>query len=380
MGQCQPSIPGDDNDSFMNHSGSPLTVFFHRYQAAQEPMVLATIVSTLGSTYRKAGAHMLIARDGQFAGLLSGGCLESDLAAHALEVLDTGQARIIEYDTRTSDDLIWGIGLGCEGAMQILLTRLGVDNAYEPFAHVLRHRDAHLAGNFFMVIESHEPQFALGQVYLGTEHLPASMQNQLAHHVDEAARVAQTIVVDSTRLLVVPIDLPPRLLMLGAGPDALPLSGIAGLMGWHITIVDHRPAYAVASRFPCARQVTCQPAAALPTLLRSQHFDAAIVMSHHLPSDEAYLAALAESTLGYVGLLGPAQRRTRLLSDIGAHAAKLAPRLYGPVGLDIGANTPETIALAIVSEIQAVLAGRKGGSFSTTARAQQHATVAVTAS
>lgn len=353
----------------MNHSGSSLADFFHHYRSAGEPLVLATITRTLGSTYRKAGACMLIARDGNVAGLLSGGCLEGDLAAHALAVLDTGHATVVEYDTRTTDDLIWGIGLGCEGAMEILLTRLAADNGYEPFAHVQQQRDAHRDGRFILVIKSQDPQFSLGGAYLGIEHLPVCMQSTLAP-LAATTQTAMTFVFYGTEFLVVPIDLPPRLLVLGAGPDALPLSQIAGLMGWHITIVDHRPAYAVSSRFPGARAVICQPAAQLPAQLTSQNFDAAVVMSHHLTSDEAYLSALADSSIQYVGLLGPAPRRARLLSDIGARASRLAARLYGPVGLDIGAGTPETIALAIVSEIQSVLAGRSGGSFSATVRTQ----------
>jgi xanthine/CO dehydrogenase XdhC/CoxF family maturation factor len=144
----------------------------------------------------------------------------------------------------------------------------------------------------------------------------------------------------------------------------MPLVEFAGLMNWQVTVLDHRPAYAVPERFPRARRVSLRPSAELPQELQSHQYDAAVVMSHHLISDEAYLAALADSTVPYVGLLGPAPRRIRLLSDIGDKAAALSGRLYGPIGLDIGARSPEAIALAIVAEIQAVMAGRAGGSFS----------------
>ena len=144
----------------------------------------------------------------------------------------------------------------------------------------------------------------------------------------------------------------------------MPLVEIAGLMNWQVTVRDHRPAYAVAERFPRARKVELQPPAELSAELRSTHYDAAVVMSHHLLCDQAYLAALADSGVPYVGLLGPAPRRARLMAEIGSKADALSGRLYGPSGLDIGARTPETIALAIVGEIQAVLAGRAGGSFS----------------
>jgi xanthine/CO dehydrogenase XdhC/CoxF family maturation factor len=178
-----------------------------------------------------------------------------------------------------------------------------------------------------------------------------------------------TLVADDATFLVVPVELPPRLLVLGAGPDAMPLVEIAGLMNWQVTVLDHRPAYAVAEHFPRAAQVALSPARALPERLLTQSFDAAVVMSHHLVSDQSYLEALAASTIPYVGLLGPAPRRARLMNELGDKAAALAGRLHGPIGLDIGARTPETIALAIVSEIQAVLTGHPGGSF-----AQAHAT------
>ena len=144
----------------------------------------------------------------------------------------------------------------------------------------------------------------------------------------------------------------------------MPLVEIAGLMNWQVTVRDHRPAYAVPERFPRARHVVLHSATELAKDLAANHYDAAVVMSHHLLSDQAYLAALADSKVPYVGLLGPAPRRARLMSELGAKAAALDGRLRGPVGLDIGARTPETIALAIVSEIQAVLAGRAGGFFS----------------
>jgi len=347
----------------MSHRPLSLSEFFHRYRQRGQPLVLATIVHTVGSTYRKAGAHMLFAADGAAAGLLSGGCLESDLMERARAVFDNGRALIVEYDTRSSDDLVWGIGLGCEGAMRILLTRLDTGNDYQPFAYGEQCRDAGLASQVALVTSSTHPAYPLGAIYRpGDGRLaPAAVSTALAQ--TEATGTA-TVEVEGATFLVIPIELPTRLLLLGAGPDALPLVEIAGLMGWHVTVVDHRPAYAVAERFPRARQVLLQPAQVLPELLARTPYDAAVVMSHHLPSDQSYLAALADSGIGYIGLLGPAPRRARLLHDIGPKSTQLGRRLYGPIGLDIGACTPETIALAIVAEIQAVATGRPGGPFS----------------
>ncbi len=347
----------------MKHRPVSLAEFFRDYQRRGEPLVLATVAQTIGSTYRKAGAQMLIAHDGNAAGLLSGGCLEADLMERAHRVLDTGQALLVEYDTRSSDDILWGIGLGCEGAMRILMTRLDAGNQYQPFAYTEQCREEHVAASIALVTASDNPRYPLGSSYRlhDGQHPPPTILEALA---SSKPRSAATIEADGAAFLIVPVELPTRLLLLGAGPDAMPLVEIAGLVGWQVTVLDHRPAYAVADRFPRAREVKVSPANALPAVLAHTRYDAAVVMSHHLTSDQHYLAALADSHIPYIGLLGPAPRRARLLSEIGAKAEQLGQRLRGPIGLDIGARTPETIALAIVSEIQAARAGRIGGSFS----------------
>jgi xanthine/CO dehydrogenase XdhC/CoxF family maturation factor len=353
----------------MNHNGALLDEFFREYAHAGEPLVLATVVHTIGSTYRKAGAQMLIAADGRSAGLLSGGCLEADLLERARSVLDAGRALVVDYDSRSSDDILWGMGLGCEGAMRILLSRLDRESGYEPYAFQVRCRERDQHGSIALVIESQDAAYPLGGAYRSDApaDLPAPLRAALAKNVvsDPTAHPAvSTIAIEGAKALVMPVVLPLRLLVLGAGPDAVPLVEIAGLMGWNITVRDHRPAYAVRERFPRARSVYLAPAVSLAEELQRTAYDAAIVMSHHLPSDEAYLAALADSDIRYIGLLGPAPRRARLMHEIGAKAQALDKRLYGPVGLDIGATTPESIALAIVSEIQAVKSGRSGASFS----------------
>ncbi len=163
---------------------------------------------------------------------------------------------------------------------------------------------------------------------------------------------------------------PPRLLLLGAGPDAHPVAELAAFLGWNFTVIDHRSQYARAERFPNASAVLDGGPPALAALLSTDPadarvsdsppaaFGAAIVMSHHLATDRAYLRALARSDIPYVGLLGPAVRRERLLAELGADAKGLRARLRSPVGLDLGAETPEAIALSIMAEIHAAQSGR----------------------
>jgi xanthine dehydrogenase accessory factor len=346
----------------MNHSGTSLGDFFRASRDRGEPLVLATVARTLGSTYRKAGAQMLLAGDGRAAGLLSGGCLETDLMERARSVL-AGSPVVADYDTRSSDDLIWGIGLGCEGAMTILLTRLDRANDYQPFAFVESCRRRGVAGNFALVTQSTNAVHPLGAAFCSDSpaELPAGVADVLR---TTALRAATTVETSGATFLIAPVELPPRLLVLGAGPDAMPLVEIAGLMNWHVTVLDHRPAYAVAERFPRAQRVALNSAGELARELQSARYDAAVVMSHHLLSDQAYLDALAaHESIPYIGLLGPAPRRARLMQELGERSRGLDGRLHGPIGLDIGAKTPEAIALAIVAEIQAVIAGRPGGSF-----------------
>jgi xanthine dehydrogenase accessory factor len=347
----------------MNHSGFSLGEFFRAARDRGEPLVLATVARTLGSTYRKAGAQMLLAGGGRAAGLLSGGCLETDLMERARSVL-AGSPVVADYDTRSSDDLIWGIGLGCEGAMTILLTRLDRANDYQPFAFVESCRRRGVAGNFALVTQSTNVVYPLGAAFRSDSpaELPAGVADAL--RATTTLRAVTTVEAGGATFLIAPVELPPRLLVLGAGPDAMPLVEIAGLMNWHVTVLDHRPAYAVAERFPRAQRVALNPAGELTRELQSAHYDAAVVMSHHLLSDQAYLDALAaHESIPYIGLLGPAPRRTRLMQELGEKSRRLDGRLHGPIGLDIGAKTPESIALAIVAEIQAVMTGRPGGPF-----------------
>jgi xanthine/CO dehydrogenase XdhC/CoxF family maturation factor len=157
----------------------------------------------------------------------------------------------------------------------------------------------------------------------------------------------------------------PHLLLCGAGPDAQPVAAAARTVGWRLTIVDHRPAYADPRRFPGARVIRADPGA-LAESVDLERVHAAVVMSHHFDSDVRYLRALSQADEPrYVGLLGPLSRRRRLARELGELAAPLAQRLKGPVGIDIGAVTPEGIALAIVAEVHGWLAGALRSEFAT---------------
>ncbi|HEY0768406.1 MAG TPA: XdhC family protein [Steroidobacteraceae bacterium] len=341
----------------------PLLPLFERERAAGRALALGMLVHTTGSTYRKPGALMLIAANGDYSGLLSGGCLEGDLREHARTVIRTGEPRAVNYDLREPDDLIWGLGLGCEGAMQILLLRAGAHNDWQPLAHLAGALAAHTATAIGVVTESSRADLPVGALALPSSTAPGPAAQPALETPAVRAALAQCAADGqigwieghsaSWKLFVVPLSLPPRILLLGAGPDAVPVVDFAARLNWKVTLVDHRPAYAVAAHFASAERVILAHPDALPEALDLAHFSAAVVMSHHLSTDLAYLRALAATAIPYVGLLGPAVRREKLLSGLGALAHSLRTRLHAPVGLPLGGRTPESIALAIVAELHA---------------------------
>ena len=325
-----------------------LLPLYDRARAANEPLVLATVIRTGGSTYAKPGAHMLIASDGEYAGLLSGGCLEGDLREHASEVAASGHGRIVSYDLRSTTDQLFGLGAGCEGAMDILLTRVAGDHHWQPLAGMAESFRAARQQHFAFVIASTDPEFPLGFSF--------------------PVATASAAPAPGVELFIAVVTPPPHLLLLGGGPDARPVAALAAFLGWRITVVEHRSTYLAPERFPPSTTLIEARAADLAASVTLAGYSAAIVMSHHLDSDLHYLRALAASDIPYVGLLGPAARREKLLGDLGADAQRLRTRLRAPVGLDIGGRTPESIALSIIGEVHATLEGRAGRPFSETAQ------------
>jgi len=361
----------------MSSSLRGLLPLFQRECAMGRDLVLATVVRTDGPTYTKPGALMLIAHSGEYAGLLSGGCLEGDLAEHSRTVFHDGKTKLVCYDMHGPDELVFGLGSGCEGSMDILLQRLDAAGSWQPMTRLASEWQAHRSEGVLLVVRSEDEALPAGSgVFVSDAQQFGSVaagalaplaQEQRAHGSNRFISRALPG-VDVLALIETP---PPRVILLGAGPDAKPVSELASFLGWNLTVIDHRPQYAQADRFPQAELVLDGGPPALAQLLQagrplSSCFAAAIVMSHHFLSDRDYLAALANSDIPYIGLLGPAVRRERLLAHLGTHAVHLRGRLRSPVGLDLGAGTPETIALAIAAEIQGILAGReRAGSMST---------------
>jgi xanthine dehydrogenase accessory factor len=336
---------------------------FQAWRAAGVELVLATVYETAGSTYSKAGHRILLAANGEYRGLVSGGCLEGDLAERARSVVATGQAAAITYDLRDSADELWGLGVGCNGLLRIFLQPLLPSNDYQPFAALAECLAGTRAGGVATVIESARPDLVVGAtVVVGkADERVFGAEAAAAKLVAEAGReamatgAARLFDAQGCRILSAPLQPIPRLLVLGGGLDAIPLVGMADELGWLVTVADHRPGYLARGGFDRAERAVLVEPGKLAATLPLGDYDAIIVMSHHLATDRKYLAELASVGTRYLGVLGPRARRDRLLAELGAGAQDLRERLKGPVGLDIGANSPESIALSILAELQATL-------------------------
>ena len=308
--------------------------------ARGESMALATIVASRGFTYRRAGARLLVPAEGEPIGNISGGCLEGDVARIGREVLASGQPRLVEFDMTADNDAVWGYGLGCNGAIELL-----VEPTAGALASVAALRSGHGA---CLVTPLSGPD--IGSHRLETDGAAAAALR------DGASRMVE---VNGERVFFEPILPPLRLLVCGAGHDAIPLVRQAAELGWGVVVADVRRALLSPERFPGAVAFSTADPSEAATALAPDERTAAILMNHNYLRDIAYLRSFLDARLSYLGVLGPRGRTERMLREIGRPDA--ISRLHAPAGLDIGAEGPEEVAHAIVAEILGVTRGRGGG-------------------
>ena len=292
---------------------------------------LATVVEARGSTYRRPGARLLVFDDGETVGSISGGCLESDLIDHSKRVISSCDSMLLRHRP-TDEDILMGTGLGCDGELLIVI---------EPIRDALRKelQDLRDSGSARFMITNYEDASTA------------------------ATRVSESR-PDSTRGCVFVHELVPRLhlVILGGAPEAPSLARIGKTLGWRVTIADHRAAWATRARFGDVDAIVVEPVGSLVSRAIGEERCAVVVMTHNLLHDVEILRNLADKELAYLGVIGPSRRKERLIAALAREGVEIdRTSLRGPAGIDLGAETPEEIALSIASEIQAVVRGGRGG-------------------
>ncbi|NES86366.1 MAG: XdhC family protein [Moorea sp. SIO2B7] len=366
----------------MNELQRIIQAFKHSQEIGQKT-ALATVVQTRGSVYRRSGARMLVTQEGEIVSAISGGCLEGDLLEKAKSHLRAeSDPIIIQYDTSNSqEDLLIGFGMGCRGVVDVLIESLSNNNSASQLSFIEECLKSHQLGVIATVVAveginniplaSRLMMKSDGTVInqIKDSHFTSILREDIEKIFIQKQNHTQSYSLSQGKISVFweVIHPPTQLLIFGAGYDAIPVVNFAKQLGWHVTVIDHREEYLTSDRFPQAdKLLECKPDPpnAYAHLLTPQ--TVAVVMTHRYLSDLAFLKNLIPSSLRYLGVLGPKKRMEQLWQDLAQSNIKPTltqqKRLYNPIGLDIGAETPEEIALAIIAEIQAVVAGRAGNS------------------
>jgi xanthine/CO dehydrogenase XdhC/CoxF family maturation factor len=326
--------------------------------------VLATVVGTRGSSYRSPGARMLILPDGSRIGAVSGGCLEGELCRRAHWWTSESPAVLKTFDTSIQEDNE-GFGLGCGGGIDLLLERVERhDTAMHPLLAQERVNESRVAAPLAVVLEATAASGLRVGERFAREH--AQQYPEMAALVARAVEIGYSFTAElredalaGCRVFFESLAPPPQMVVCGAGTDAQPVVAQAAALGWSVVVLDQRADFARAARFPEATRVIAAKDAAALDALRLDTRTAAIVMSHSFAQDTFFLELLLAQPLGYLGVLGSRRRTLDLLARLGRDA--MPAELHAPAGLDIGAETPEQIALSILSEVQATFAKRPGG-------------------
>jgi xanthine/CO dehydrogenase XdhC/CoxF family maturation factor len=325
---------------------------------------LATVVHISGSSYRRPGARFLVEDDGRTLGGVSGGCLEADVRETAQQVSASGVPRLLHYDTGSDDNALWGLGLGCNGSVDIFVQPATETIAVDTLRTVLERLDKRATFSIATIVK--------GPADVGRSILLTSKDERIGSvgnpQLDrDLARLASAALAQSRSRLdtlesrMVFSDVlvaPPALIVCGAGDDSIPLVQYASEAGFVVTVVDHRRAYLSTERFPAARRLIDLRADGDPSALPIDRRTFVVIKTHAFGHDRDWLRRFLRTDASYIGLLGPRARAMEILRQTGAGSDS---RVFGPVGLDIGADGPEQIAFSIVAELLAVHARQPPG-------------------
>ncbi len=352
---------------------------FTEYEYDTEPKFLATVVNVKGSTYRQPGARMLMTSTGQMVGTISGGCLEKDVFEHTRVSIPDGEAILVTYDTSADEDIIWGFGLGCNGVVEVLIECLHPDEPLNPLIFInqcFSRQQPGIMATVFRVegtvnVKVGERLILNSVLSVNTDIDEPTLTKVLIQDAEDALKNQRSsvnqyqLLAGKVSIFIELIQPPPQLMIFGAGRDAVPVAEFAKALGWCVTIIDCRATEVTKERFMMADAIALTRRDILSQEIKVNKHTIAVVMTHNYLDDLEILKLLIPSPASYLGCLGSKQRTERLLKDLRLQGAEYTSeqlqKLHAPVGMDIGADTPEAIALSIIAEIQALRTNRDGG-------------------
>ena len=348
---------------------------FDDAQQQGKQTALATVVHLDGSSYRRPGARMLITDEGQLTGAISGGCLEGDALRKALLVMSQQRSMLVTYDTMDEDDAKFGIGLGCNGIIQVLIEPINPgepDNPIQLLRIVAEKREKAVVVTLFSLENKKDTQpgtrLLLKENYQQERNTPLKeiLVKDGMKTLRDGRSVFRTYQTESQSLtaFIELVEPAVSLIAIGAGNDVVPLIAMAEILGWETTVIDGRPAYAKKERFVPSCQVLVSKPENVISQIEIDNRTVFVLMTHNYNYDMAMLHQLLIKNVIYVGMLGPKKKLDRILGELRDQGASFTEEqlasVHSPVGLDIGAETSEEIALSILSEIKAVLSGKQG--------------------
>jgi len=348
---------------------------FDKAAKAGKQTALATVVLVEGSSYRRAGARMLVTEDGQLTGAISGGCLEGDALRKARLAMAQSKPMLVTYDTTDDDDAKFGVGLGCNGIIHILIEPISSESENQPinlFKLFLSKREPVVLITLFSLNNRQATQPGTCLLMTADEHTQGAIpdddiKDALLSDAKDVLKngnsVTKTYVYGNGYTCFIELLQPAvSLVIFGAGNDAIPVVQLASVLGWHVTLVDGRANYAVPERFPLAKKIIiAKPDQALSQITFDER-TVVVLMTHNYNYDMAMLRRILPLQLPYAASLGPKKRLQRMLDELREEGMDITTEqlksIYGPAGIDIGSENSDEIALSIIAEIQAVLSKR----------------------
>jgi xanthine dehydrogenase accessory factor len=347
---------------------------YDKIDFTQRKAAIATVVKVKGSSYRSPGARMLITDDGRWVGSISGGCLEGDALRKARQVMQSDRPMTVTYDTREESNQKLGIGLGCNGVIDVLIepVRQNNESIVSLFRDIIGSSKTYALGTITRSMDSNGQKLLIDEslkvvVSVADEHLNAVLLPELIAALQ--SRKSQTKTFGSptgqVEVFIEIIQPTVNLMIFGGGFDARPVSQLGKSMGWDVTVTDECVAHIAPIFFPDADKLSLCDRSFIDRDFQITEYTACILMSHNYDYDRDVLKKLLHTPTPYIGILGPRKRFDKMLQEFSQQNIELSrldfDRIHSPIGLDIGAETPDEIAVSIIAEIQGKFARRSGG-------------------